>query len=174
MLEFLGALLLIFVLVVLAMVWFGIRMAKKVVRNIKGMAAGFAPSVPNLPALPDPRWAQLSGMLTREQRERARIARDRIRAFVGERRSGSLSPDETQLLISCETRVPELLDACLDRCRTARLGERCDYAETTLERLVRIGEEAEEARKAIRERDDGQLLTIQRYFDTVSDRRPIA
>jgi hypothetical protein len=174
MLEFLGALLLIFLLFVAVMVWFGIRLARKAVRTVRGMAANFAPAMPNLPALPDPRWARLSTLLDRNQREQARIARDRIRAFLGESQSASLGPDEAQLLISCEKRVPELLDTCLDRCRSARPGERCDYAGATLERLVRIGEEAEEARKVIRQRDDTQLATIQRYFDTVSDRRPIA
>jgi hypothetical protein len=36
--------------------------------------------------------------------------------------------------------------------------------------LVRIGEEAEEARQAIRARDDGRLLTMQTYFDHVTSR----
>jgi hypothetical protein len=74
------------------------------------------------------------------------------------------------LLISCEKRVPELLDACLERCRGARPGERCDYAGATLERLVRIGEEAEEARRSIRQQGDGRLLTMQTYFDHVVGR----
>ena len=41
----------------------------------------------------------------------------------------------------------------------------------TLERLVRIGEEAEAARAAIRSRDDGRLLTMHTYFDTVAGSR---
>lgn len=172
MLEFLGALLLIFLVAVLVMIWLGYKVAKKVVRTARGMAAGFAQGMPAMSALPDPRWAQLSGLLDRRQREEARIARERIRAFLGERQSASLDPHSTQLMISCEKRVPELIDACLERCRTARPGERCDYAESTLERLVRIGEEAEAARQAIRTRDDGRLATMQNYFDTVATRDP--
>lgn len=169
MLEFLGALLLNFLLFMAVMVWLGVKLAKKAVRTARGVMAGFGPTMrPNLSALPDPRWVRLSALLDRSQREQARVARERIRAFLGESQSASLGPHETQLLISCEKRVPELIDACLERCRTARPGERCDYATGTLERLVRIGEEAEEARQAIRARDDGRLLTMHRYFDTVA------
>lgn len=171
MLEFLGALLLIFLLFMAVMIWLGVKVAKKAVRTAKGVMDGFGPSVlPNLSALPDPRWAKLSMLLDRGQREQARVARERIRAFLGESRSASLGPHEAQLLISCEKRVPELIDACLERCRGARPGERCDYAGGTLDRLVKIGEEAEEARQAIRARDDGRLLTMQTYFDTVVSR----
>lgn len=173
MLEILGGLLLFFLVIVLAMAWIGYRVARRVVRHVRAMASGFTPAiVPGLSALPDPRWAKLSALLDRPQRERARIARERIRAFLGERQSASLDPHDAQLLISCEKRVPELIDACLERCRTARPGERCDYAEATLERLVRIGEEAEAAREAIRRRDDHRLSTMHRYFDTVATRDP--
>jgi hypothetical protein len=172
MLEFLGALLLIFLAVLAIMIWLGIKLARKAVRTVRGMAANFGPAMPGLSALPDPRWARLTMLLDRHQREQARIARERIRAFVGESQSGSLDPHHNQLLISCEKRVPELIDTCLERCRSARPGERCDYAVSTLERLVRIGEEAEEARRSIRAVDDGRLLTMQTYFDTVVSRDP--
>jgi hypothetical protein len=172
MLEFLGALLLIFLVLVAVMIWFGIKLVRKAVRTMRGMAANLTEGLPGLSALPEPRWARLSGMLDRSQREQARVARERIRAFLGESQSASLDPHQAQLLISCERRVPELIDTCLERCRTARPGERCDYAEATLQRLVRIGEEAEEARKAIRGRDDGRLLTMHTYFDTVVSREP--
>jgi hypothetical protein len=171
MLEFLGALLLIFLLFMAVMIWLGVKVARKAIRTARGVAASFGPSLmPNVSALPDPRWAKLSMLLDRGQREQARVARERIRAFLGESRSASLNPHEAQLLISCEKRVPELIDTCLERCRRARPGERCDYAAGTLERLVRIGEEAEEARQAIRARDDGRLLTMQTYFDHVTSR----
>lgn len=172
MLELVGGLLLFFLVIVLALLWLGYRVARTILRSFRGMAVGFATGMPGLSALPDPRWAQLSGLLDRRQREEARVARERIRAFLGEGQSGSLGPHEAQLLISCEKRVPELIDACLERCRTARPGERCNYAEGTLARLVRIGEEAEAARTAIRDRDDHRLATMQRYFDTVATRDP--
>lgn len=171
MLEFLGGLLLFFLVLALATVWLGIRLARKVMRTLRGMAANMGGSMPLLSTMPDPRWARLSALLDRPQREQARVARERIRALLHERGSTSLDPYLAQLLISCEKRVPELIDTCLDRCRTARPGERCDYAEATLERLVRIGEEAEAARTAIRQRDDLRLTTMHSYFDTVAERR---
>jgi hypothetical protein len=171
MLEFLGGVLLIILVFMGLLVWLGVRLARKAVRAVRGFASGFAPMMPGLAALPDPRWARFGGLLDRSQREQARLARDRIRALLGERNSASLSPHEAQLLLSCEKRVPELIDACLERCRGARPGERCDYAGATLERLVRIGEEAEEARRSIRARDDLRLATMHNYFDAVTDRR---
>jgi hypothetical protein len=168
MFEIIGAFLLFTLLLVLALVWLGLRIARKVVRTARGFAAGFAPG---MAALPDPRWARLSSHLDRRQREQARLARERIGALLAERQSAALTQDEAQLMISCEKRVPELIDACLDRCRSARAEERCDYAAPTLERLVRIGEEAEAARLRIRGRDDGRLTTMHRYFDAVVDPR---
>jgi hypothetical protein len=174
MLEFLGALLLIFLLFMAVLVWLGVKLARKVVRTARGFAEGLGQTMPGLSAIPDPRWARFSTLLDRRQREQARVARERIRAFLGERQSGSLDPHHQQLLISCEKRVPELIDTCLERCRTARPGERCDYAGATLERLVRIGEEAEAARSSIREVDDGRLLTMHHYFDAVASKDPSA
>lgn len=171
MLEFLGALLLIFLLFLAVMIWLGVKLTRKALRTVRGFAQGFAPAMPNLSAIPDPRWAKLSALLDRPQREQARIARERIRAFLGESSAaGSLDPHHQQLRISCEKRVPELIDTCLDRCRAARPGERCDYVEPTLERLVRIGEEAEAARASIRAVDDKRLLTMHHYFDNVVSR----
>ncbi|GAA3998087.1 hypothetical protein [Sphingomonas humi] len=167
MLEVLGGLLLFFLVVMLAMVWLGIRLARKVVRRVKALANGLPPGLAGLTAIPDVRWARLAAHLDRRQREAARLARERIAALLAERHSAALTPEEAQLMISCEKRVPELIDTCLERCRTARPGERCDYAVPTLERLVRIGEEADAARKSIRARDDGRLLTMHNYFDTV-------
>lgn len=172
MLEFLGALLLIVLLFVAVLVWLGVKLARKAIRTARGLAASFGPVMPNLSALPDPRWARLSTLLDRSQREQAKLARERICAFLEESKSGSLDPHHQQLLISCEKRVPELIDTCLERCRSARPGERCDYAGRTLERLVRIGEEAEESRRSIRELDDGRLLTMHTYFDTVVSKDP--
>lgn len=171
MLEFLGGLLLFFFALTLVMVWLGIRLAKRVIRRVQGVIGGFAQGSFGGPPALDPRWLRLSALLDRRQREEARLARERINALLAERHSAALTPDEAQLMISCEKRVPELIDTCLDRCRTARPNERCDYAGPTLERLVRIGEEADAARQAIRARDDGRLLTMQSYFDTVAPSR---
>jgi hypothetical protein len=164
MLELLGGLLLFFLLFTLMMVWLGLRLARKVVRRVQAFAQG----MPGMAAMPDPRWARLSSHLDRRQREQARLARERIAALLAERQSAALTPEEAQLMISCEKRVPELIDTCLDRCRTARPDERCDYAAPTLERLVRIGEEAEATRQRIRARDDGRLTTMHHYFDAVT------
>ncbi len=167
MLEFLGGLLLFFLVLTLVMVWLGVRLAKKMIRRVQGMVGGFAQGGVGTPPIADPRWMRLSALLDRRQREQARVARERIAALLAERQSAALTPDEAQLMISCEKRVPELIDTCLDRCRSARPNERCDYAGPTLERLVRIGEEADAARQAIRARDDGRLLTMHSYFDAV-------
>lgn len=170
MLEFLGGLLLVLLAVMLTMIWLGYRIARKVIRRVRGLAEGFGVGMPGMAALPDPRWARLSAHLDRRQREAARIARQRIAALLAERQSAALTQEEAQLMIACEKRVPELIDACLERCRSARPEERCDYAGPTLERLVRIGEEAEAARLGIRSRDDGRLVTMHRYFDAVTSR----
>jgi hypothetical protein len=167
MLELLGGLLLFFLAFTLLMVWLGVRLARRVMRRMRGLAAGFQMGVPGVGVIPDPRWARLSSHLDRRQREQARLARERIGLLLAERESAALTPEEAQLMISCEKRVPELIDACLERCRSARPDERCDYAAPTLERLVRIGEEAEAARRHIRSRDDGRLLTMHNYFDNV-------
>lgn len=167
MLEFLLALFLFFVALPLLLVWIGFRLARRMFRRLTGSAFGFAQTFPGFGAIPDPRWARLSTLLDRRQREQARLARERIAALLAERQSAALTPDEAQLMISCEKRVPELIDTCLERCRTARPGERCDYAVPTLDRLVRIGEEAEATRRRIRARDDGRLTTMHGYFDTV-------
>jgi hypothetical protein len=170
MLEVLGAILLFFLVLALGTVWLGIRMARRVMRNLRSLAGGFTGPA-SWGGVPDPRWAQLGAHLDRRQREQARVARDRIRALLAERGSVALTPEEAQLMISCEKRVPELIDTCLDRCRSARPEERCDYAAPTLERLVRLGEEAETARAAIRGRDDQRLTTMHNYFDAVAERR---
>ena len=172
MLEFLGVLLLLFLAFILTMAWLGYRLARRVAGRVRDFTAGMSPAIPGRLAFPDPRWAKLSGLLDRRQREQARVARERIRAFLGERQSAAITPHEAQLMISCEKRVPELIDTCLDRCRGARSDERCDYAQPTLERLVRIGEEAEAARQAIRGRDDQRLTTMHNYFDAVATREP--
>jgi len=168
MLEVLGGLLLIFLLFMLAMVWMGIRLARRMFRQAQAAMIGFRSGMPGFGAMPDPRWARLASHLDRRQREQARLARERIAALLAERQSAALTPEEAQLMISCERRVPELIDTCLDRCRSARPDERCDYAAPTLERLVRIGEEAEAARRQIRSRDDGRLTTMHQYFDAVT------
>ena len=172
MLEVLGAILLVFFLMALAMVWLGVRMARRMMRNLRSFAGQAAWGEQSwASAIPDARWARLAGHLDRRQREQARLARERIRALLAERGSAALTPEEAQLMISCEKRVPELIDTCLERCRSARPDERCDYAAPTLERLVRLGEEAEAARAAIRARDDQRLTTMHHYFDAVAERR---
>jgi hypothetical protein len=170
MLEVLGGILLFFLVLALLAVWLGVRLARKLIRGARSFAVGLQGGAA-FPLVPDPRWMHLGRHLDTRQRAEARLARERIAAFLAERQSVAVTPQEAQLMIACEKRVPELIDACLERCRSARPDERCDYAGPTLERLVRIGEEAEAARAAIRARDDGRLSTMHRYFDTVAERR---
>ncbi|MGI8705262.1 MAG: hypothetical protein ACR2JJ_05635 [Sphingomicrobium sp.] len=108
-------------------------------------------------------------------RKQARRSRRAIEGFVAERDSPSLTHEHRSLLLSCEKRVPELIDTCLDRCRNASLQERERYIDETLDRLVQIGGEAERARREVRKADDQRLQVLHRYFDGMvgdSDQRP--
>jgi hypothetical protein len=124
--------------------------------------------VPLTNAAPDPHWRQLEPHLDWVSRQQARKARSAIEGFLAERESPSLSPDHRSLMISCEKRVPELIDACLDRCRNAKGDERRRYIDSTLDTLVEIGAEAERARREVREADDRRLHVLHRYFDGVA------
>lgn len=169
MLELLGGLLLVVLAFFLVMAWVGYRVAKKVVRAARGFAQNLSPpGMRHAATAHDPRWNGLATHLDRQQKEAAWVAHQQIGALLAERGSGALTQEEAQLMIACERRVPELLDTCLDRCASALPGERCEYAGATLERLARIGQEAEAARVAIRSRDDGRLTTMHRYFDAVA------
>jgi hypothetical protein len=64
--------------------------------------------------------------------------------------------------------VPELIETCLQRCANAGRDERDRYIDDTLDTLARLGEEAEQARREVREADDRRLETLHRYFDGVS------
>lgn len=122
----------------------------------------------------DPHWRHLEPHLDWVSRQQARKARTAIDRFVAERESPSLSAEHRALLISCDKRVPELIDACLERCRNAGLDERRRYIDSTLDTLVQIGSEAERARREVREADDRRLQVLHRYFDGVAgskDRR---
>src|SRR5689334_19767625 len=126
MLEFLGAVMLFFLVVALGLLWLGIRVARHIMRSLRAFASGWTGAA-NTMLPPDPRWMRLTGLLDRRQRDQARLARERIRGLLAERGSAALTPEEAQLMISCERRVPELIDTCLQRCASARPGERCDY-----------------------------------------------
>jgi hypothetical protein len=106
--------------------------------------------------------------VSRKEAQRSRVAIDR---FLAERESPSLSPAHRSLLLSCENRVPELIETCLQRCANASRDERDRYIDDTLETLRRLGEEAEQARAEVREADDRRLDTLHRYFDGVADSR---
>lgn len=145
-------------------------LALAVRRARRRLAAALAGSrVPRATGLaPDPRWRRLDQHLGWAERQRTRLARERIESFLAERQSESLTGDHRQLLISCEKRVPELIDACLERCARARPEERHRYLEETLGRLSQLGEEAERAREEVRAADDRRLQTLHRYFDGVA------
>lgn len=132
--------------------------------------------VPLTRSEPDPHWSSFEADLDWVGRQQARRARGAIEGFLAERDSQSLSHDHRSLLLSCEKRVPELLDACRERCRNATRHERERYIDDTLNTLVQIGREAERARREVREADDQRLQILHRYFDGVAgpgeDRKP--
>jgi len=124
--------------------------------------------VPLTRTAPDSRWAGFESSLDWVSRQQARQSRAAIERFLAERDSQSVTTEHRALLLSCEKRVTELLDACLDRCRNARRQERERYMDETLDRLVQIAGEAERARLEIREADDQRLRVLHRYFDDVA------
>jgi hypothetical protein len=133
--------------------------------------------VPLTGPAPDPRWSRFESGLDWGSRQQARRSRTAIEGFVAERESPSLTHEHRSLLLSFDKRVPELIDACLERCRNADRSEQRRYMAETLERLVQIGNEAERARLEIREADDQRLKVLHRYFDGLardSDERPRA
>lgn len=127
--------------------------------------------VPLTRSAPDAHWARFESSLDWVSRQQARQSRAAIERFLAERDSQSLTTEHRALLLSCEKRVPELIDACLDRCRNAKRSERESYTDETLDRLVQIAGEAERARREIREADDLRLRVLHRYFDDVAGGR---
>lgn len=115
-------------------------------------------------------WSQFDSALDWVGRQQARRYRKAIAGFVAERDSPSLTLEHRSLLLSCEKRVPELIQTCLDRCRNADMSERDRYIDETLARLEQIGAEAERARREVRESDDRRLHVLHRYFDGVAGR----
>lgn len=126
------------------------------------------PHVPLTQAPSDGRWGRFEAKLDWVSRQQARRSRALIDAFLAERNSPSLSNEHRSLLLSCDKRVPELIDACLERCRNGSRQERMGYVDETLGRIIQIGMEAEQARREIRQADDQRLQVLHRYFDTVT------
>lgn len=128
-----------------------------------------APShIPLVEAAPEDPWTRFDANLDWVGRQQARRSRKAIAGFLAERDSPSLTADQRSLLLSCEKRVPELIQTCVDRCRNASPRERDAYIDETLARLDRIGAEAERARRDVREADDRRLQVLHRYFDGVA------
>lgn len=113
-------------------------------------------------------WDAFEAQLDWVGRQQARRARAAIDGFIAERESPSLTIEQRALLLSCERRVPELLDAVAERSRNASRSERLHYIDDTLGTLVRIGGEAERARREVREVDDRRLQVLHRYFDGIA------
>ena len=133
------------------------------------------PHVPLTAALPDSHWRRFEAHLDWVSRKEVARSRAAIDGFIAERQSPSLTHEHRSLLLSCEKRVPELIDACIERCRNATGRERDHYIDQTLARIRQIGVEAERARVEVRSADDQRLHVLHRYFDGVtgdSTRRP--
>lgn len=128
--------------------------------------------VPLTAALPDSHWRRFEAELDWVSRQEVRRSRTAIAGFVAERQSPSLTHEHRSLLLSCEKRVPELIDACIDRCRNATGRERDRYIDSTLATLSQIGAEAERARVEIRAADDQRLQVLHRYFEGVAGSKP--
>jgi len=124
--------------------------------------------VPLTRAIPGWHWRRFESNLDWVSRKQAQHSRTAIDKFLAERDSPSLSVDHRTLMLSCEKRVPELIETCLQRCANASRDERDRYIDETLETLARIGSDAEQARREVREADDRRLETLRRYFDDVS------
>lgn len=135
------------------------------------LATGSAQHVPLTSEIAEPHWRKFEPHLDWVSRQQARKARAAIDRFLAERESPSLSSAHRTLLISCEKRVPELIDVCLERCRNAGADERSRYIDSTLDTLVQIGTEAERARREVREADDRRLQVFHHYFDGVAGPR---
>ena len=115
-----------------------------------------------------PQWQRFEACLDWVGRKQSRRAHAAIAGFLAERDSPSLTHDHHALLLSCEKRVPELIETCFDRCRNAAPDERDRYMDETLAILVRIGDEAARARREVREADDRRLSTLRRYFEGIA------
>ncbi len=137
-----------------------------------------APAPDHIPltrAEPDSPWERFEAGLDWVARKQVRRSHAAIEGFIAEGASPSLNHEQRALLLSCEKRVPELIETCVERCRNASPRERDRYIDETLARLNQIGDEAEQARRAVREADDRRLQVLHRYFDDVApgeDRRP--
>jgi hypothetical protein len=151
-----------------AVMLLALRMGWPLIRRRRPIHPRELEHVPLTRAAPDAHWAQFESGLDWVSRQQARQARAAIERFLLERDSKSLTVDHRALLISCEKRVPELVDACLDRCRNANRRERDRYMDETLDRLVHLAGEAEQARREVREADDQRLKVLHRYFDDVA------
>lgn len=126
------------------------------------------PHVPLTAALPDSHWRRFEAQLDWVSRKEVGRSRAAIDGFLAERQSPSLTNDHRSLMVSCEKRIPELIDTCIDRCRNATGRERDHYIDETLARIRQIGIEAERARVEVRAADDQRLHVLHRYFDGVT------
>lgn len=122
---------------------------------------------PAVRSAPDGRWKRFEAGFDWASRAQVRRHRAEIERFVAERDSPSLTHEHRALLLSCEKRVPELIDACLERCANASRKERQAYCDETLGRLAQIATEAARARTEVRAADDQRLQVLHRYFDNV-------
>jgi hypothetical protein len=145
-----------------------LRMGWPLIRRRRPIHRRELEHVPLTRSAPDTRWTKFENGLDWVSRQQARQARAAIERFLAERGSESLTVEHRTLLISCEKRVPELVDACLERCRNAKRQERERYMDETLDRLVHLAGEAERARREVREADDQRLKVLHRYFDDVA------
>ena len=147
----------------------GMRLAWSLRRGRRrAVMPGEPEHIPLTRSVPHSDWQRFEAQLDWVARHQARKSRAAIDRFIAERNSPSLTHEHRSLLLSCEKRVPELIETCLERCGNASPQARDRYIDETLDTLNQIGTEAERARREVREADDRRLEMLHRYFDGVA------
>lgn len=159
------------VAIALLCVSFGFTLSRGWRRPLRAKG-GIARATAGPPAVePNSAWREFEAGLDWVARKQVSRSRAVIDSFLAERGSSSLTPAHRALLLSCENRVPQMIETCVARCRQATARERNRYIDETIARLGQIADEAEQARREVRAADDQQLEVLHRYFDEVAPRK---
>lgn len=159
------------VAIALLCVGFGFALSRGWRRPLRAKP-GIARAIAGPPiAEPNSAWTEFEAGLDWVARKQVSRSRAAIDSFLTERGSSALTPVHRALLLSCENRVPQMIETCVARCRQATARERNRYIDETIARLGQIADEAEQARREVRAADDQQLEVLHRYFDEVAPRK---